>query len=217
MNVILAYSGGMDSTTLLYWLKYKGYTVQTLGFDYGQKHNKEIDIATQLSQQVGIDHNVVSLTALKEAFGNNALTGECAVPHGHYEDETMRSTVVPNRNMIMLAVVTAYAISHNSQYVAYACHAGDHAIYPDCRVSFVRAMSVVLGVCNWQPITLLTPFITFDKTKVCKIAQELNVPISQTWSCYQGGEKHCGLCATCVERKEAFKLAQVEDLTEYEA
>lgn len=217
MKAILSLSGGMDSTTLLGLLKSEGAEVICVSFNYGQKHVKELRAADYVADYYKAPLTPVDLRSVKYLFGGSSLTSPALeIPEGHYEDETMKSTVVPNRNMIMLSLVTALAVRQNADVVAYAAHAGDYAIYPDCRKEFVTAMAEALKLCSYSPIELYTPFINLQKTEICKIANELNVPLHLTWSCYKGGDKHCGKCGTCVERKEAFTLADITDPTVYD-
>jgi len=137
------------------------------------------------------------------------------VPAGHYTNETMKLTVVPNRNMIMLSVAIGWAVSGKADAVAYAAHAGDHTIYPDCRPAFIEAIRQAAALCDWHRVELLTPFVGKTKRDIVRLGAELDVPFGQTWSCYVGGEVHCGRCGTCVERREAFKSAGVDDPTVY--
>ncbi len=150
-------------------------------------------------------------------LGGSSLTDPAVdVPLGHYEAENMKATIVPNRNMVFLAVATAWAISQKAQYIAYAAHSGDHAIYPDCRPEFADAMAQAIKLADWHPVELLRPFVSKTKAEIVKLGQELGVPYQWTWSCYQGGSVHCGACGTCIERREAFALAGVPDPTEYD-
>ena len=216
-RVVAIYSGGMDSTVMLYWLRARGYEVLPLGINYGQRHKRELEAAKEICLRLGYDYKVADLSAIRPFLAGSSQTDDSvAVPHGHYAEESMKKTVVPNRNMIMLSVAIARAISAEAGAVAYGAHAGDHAIYPDCRPQFVRAMADVARLCDWHSVELLAPFICMTKAQIASEGDLLNVPFVRTWSCYEGGELHCGKCGTCVERKEAFDVAGVSDPTQYE-
>lgn len=215
-KTILIYSGGVDSTTLLYFLLSQGHTVKALGINYGQRHLKELDAAGEICAGLDIGFRVADLSSLRAILAGSALTSEeITVPEGHYTSQSMKTTVVPNRNMLMLAVAIAWAISSQYDSVAYAAHAGDHVIYPDCRPEFVRALGEAARLCHYDPIEILTPFIYKTKADIVKIGHDLKAPFHLTWSCYGGQEIHCGRCGTCTERAEAFVLAQVPDPTRY--
>jgi 7-cyano-7-deazaguanine synthase len=217
-KVVAIYSGGMDSTVLLYHLRSQGYDVMALSVDYGQRHRKELDSARSICHMTGIPHEVADLRGITHLLKGSSLTdSEIDVPDGHYAEESMKATVVPNRNMIMLSVAIGYAISLGAQFIAYGAHAGDHTIYPDCRPEFAAAINTAALLADWHQVELLRPFIRMTKTEIAKRGAELNVPFELTWSCYKGGERHCGGCGTCVERAEAFNLAGLQDPTEYEA
>jgi 7-cyano-7-deazaguanine synthase len=202
----------MDSTTLLYQLLAKGYEVRCLTFDYGQRHVKEIKAAGQVCADLGIQHKVMRLAALTELMKGSALTDPTvAVPHGSYEDESMKSTVVPNRNMIMASIAAAWAISTDSGNLAYAAHAGDHAIYPDCRPEFIDKLRRVLAICDYKHLDFIAPFSEMDKGQIAKLGVELGVPFEHTWTCYEGKDEPCGKCGSCVERAEAFAFAGAID------
>jgi len=212
-KVVVVHSGGLDSTVLLYWLINKGHEVRSVGFDYGQKHQKELAAAAIVCSALHIPR---FLMTIRPPLKGSALTDpDMTVPEGHYESENMRITVVPNRNMIMLALAVGYAISEGFGVVAYAAHRGDHVIYPDCRAEFRTAMQEVFNLCHFTPLKLEAPFVSYTKVEIVKIGADLKVPFSLTWSCYKGGSTHCGKCGTCVERKEAFRLAGVADPTHY--
>lgn len=216
-KVVAIYSGGMDSTVLLYHLRSQEYDVRALSVDYGQRHRKELDSASAICRMIGIPHEVADLRGITHLLKGSSLTdSDIDVPEGHYAEESMKATVVPNRNMIMLSVAIGYAISLGAQFVAYGAHAGDHVIYPDCRPEFASAINTAALLADWHPIELLRPFIRLTKAEIAKRGVELNVPFDQTWSCYKGGERHCGRCGTCVERAEAFHLAGINDPTDYE-
>lgn len=216
MDVILSHSGGIDSTVLLYQLRREGARVRCLTIDYGQRHRVEIRHAVNICSRLGIDHRVADFTPLSFALtGSSQTSSEVDVPEGHYTDASMATTIVPNRNMLMLATATAWAIASGAPAVAYAAHAGDHAIYPDCRPEFAHAMAAAMDLAGPKPVTLMRPFIDKTKTEIVALGARLDVPFVLTWSCYKGLDKHCGKCGTCVERREAFDGAGVVDPTEY--
>lgn len=217
MKVVHLFSGGLDSTTALYWLLKQGYEVSALSIHYGQRHQKELQYAAHLCELLKLESKSVDLSAIQPLIASSSQTSDdLEVPEGHYADENMKLTVVPNRNMMMLSVAAAWAISKKADAVCYAAHSGDHTIYPDCRPEFAEAISAVFKICDWHSIELLTPFIDKTKTEIVKIGCELKVPFVKTWSCYKGLDKHCGKCGTCIERKEAFSNLNREDPTPYE-
>lgn len=206
----------MDSTVLLYQLLNAGDDVLALSIDYGQRHKKELECARSLCKDLGVEHRIADLTSLTPLLAGSSLTSpEIEVPEGHYAEDNMKATVVPNRNMILLSVATGWAISAGAESVSYAAHSGDHAIYPDCREEFAEGMNHVMGLADWQKVALDRPFVSLTKADIVKLGAELGVPFERTWSCYKGGELHCGRCGTCVERREAFYLAGVDDPTIY--
>jgi 7-cyano-7-deazaguanine synthase len=216
MKTVVTYSGGLDSTVLLYHLLDLGHEVAALSVDYGQRHSCELDRAGKLCGQLGVAHQTADLSSARHLFSGSSLTSpEIEVAEGHYTEENMKTTVVPNRNMILLALTTGYAISIGAGEVAYAAHSGDHAIYPDCRNEFADAMAAAISLCDWSEVALVRPFVHWTKADIVRRGHELAVPFEQTWSCYKGGERHCGRCGTCIERREAFDLAGVEDPTDY--
>jgi 7-cyano-7-deazaguanine synthase len=218
MHAVLILSGGLDSTTLLYDLVARGDRVDALSVNYGQRHARELACAAALCAQLGVRHECVDLRALGRLLGGSALTdSSVAVPKGHYEEESMKTTVVPNRNMLLLAVAGAWAISLKADAVAYAAHGGDHAIYPDCRPEFAEALDRALGLADWHRIRLERPYVGLTKADLVRRGAALGVPYEKTWSCYEGGKLHCGRCGTCIERREAFDLAGVPDPTQYAA
>ena len=216
-KTVLIYSGGIDSTVLLYDLLNSGYDVKALSVNYGQRHGKELDCAKSLCKQLNVEHHVADLTALNPLLSGSSLTSPYVqVPEGHYEDESMKATVVPNRNMILLSIATGWAMSTGASSVSYAAHSGDRAIYPDCREEFADAMNGVMEIAGWDKVSLNRPFSSLAKADIVKLGDELDVPFEQTWSCYKGGQVHCGVCGTCVERREAFQLSGVTDPTIYD-
>jgi len=218
MKTVLIYSGGLDSTVLLAKLHGEGREVKALSINYGQRHRRELEHAKKICALLNIEHQIADLSALKPLLaGSSQTSDEIAVPHGHYAAENMKLTVVPNRNMLMLAVAGAWAISIKAGSVAYAAHAGDHAIYPDCREEFVAPLSEALARADWHPIGIERPFINLTKTQIVQLGYtiEADALMALSYSCYEGGEVHCGLCGTCTERREAFKDAGVIDPTKY--
>lgn len=217
MRTVLVYSGGMDSTTLLYFLREQGQEVFALSVDYGQRHKKELEYARSLTGDLGVVHEVADLSGIQNLLGGSSLTAtDIEVPEGHYAEETMKLTVVPNRNMILLSVAAGWAISKKCDTVSYAAHSGDHAIYPDCREAFAQALDQTIQLADWHVVSLNRPFVDKTKADLVRLGSDLGVPFERTWSCYKGGETHCGRCGTCVERREAFYLAGIADPTEYD-
>ena len=215
-KTVVVLSGGMDSTTLLYALLEKKHKVKAISFDYGQKHKKELRVAKETCKMLGVEHQVVKLNTFKGLLKSALTDKKHEIPEGHYADDVMKQTVVPNRNMIMLSIAIGYAISLGYRNVAYAAHAGDHAVYPDCRPAFVEAIGKLAEVVDYKPITILTPYLDITKTEVLKKGIDLDVDYSHTWSCYKGKKKACGKCGTCVERLEAFRENNLKDPIEYE-
>lgn len=215
-RAVVAFSGGLDSATLLYWAV-KRYDVTALTFDYGSKHNeKEYAAAKSIAQELDVQHVLVKLPFVNELFKSDLLRSGGDVPEGHYEDSSMRSTVVPFRNGIMLSIATGVAESLEAKTVLYAAHAGDHAIYPDCRPQFLEGMSEAARTGTYINVEIIDPFVGMHKKDIVLIGNELEVPFEVTYSCYKGGDLHCGKCGTCVERREAFELAAVPDPTKYQ-
>ena len=214
MRTVLVYSGGLDSTVLLAHLLAEGREVHALTVNYGQRHSREIDSAKAVCAHYGVPHAVADLRALGPIFGDNSLTNtSLAVAEGHYTEESMKTTVVPNRNMILLSVAAARAIALKAETLAYAAHGGDHAIYPDCRPEFADAMDAAIRLADWHSVRLERPMVTWTKADIVRRGAALDAPFALTWSCYKGGAVHCGKCGTCVERREAFTLAGVPDPT----
>lgn len=205
----------MDSVTMLH--EYADDIALAVTFDYGSNHAKrEIECAKRNCTKLGIEHIVIPLSFMHDYFKSSLLSGSESIPEGHYQAENMRSTVVPFRNGIMLAIAAGLAESRGLDYVMIANHGGDHAIYPDCRDSFIVSMDHAINAGTYRGINILAPYTNKDKAYIAKRGHELGVDFTQTYSCYKGGKKHCGKCGTCVERKEAFALAGIPDTTEYE-
>ena len=212
---VLILSGGMDSTTLLYDEQER--IALAVSFDYGSNHNaREIAFARQHCERLGIRHVVISLDFMGQYFKSSLLEGDAAIPEGHYADENMRSTVVPFRNGIMLSIAVGMAESNGLKYVMMANHGGDHTIYPDCTPQFVTAFDAAASAGTFVQVHLRAPYTNMTKGDIARRGKELGIDYSQTWSCYRGGEHHCGRCGTCVERKEAMAAAGIEDPTIYE-
>ncbi|MFM2477440.1 7-cyano-7-deazaguanine synthase QueC [Celerinatantimonas sp. MCCC 1A17872] len=215
-KVVIIYSGGMDSYTVLNKALREGYDAYPLTFDYGQRHKKEIDVARQVTQSLGLEHKVIDITAINQLLQGSSLTSDIDIPEGHYAEESMKSTVVPNRNMILLSLAIGYAVSIGASKVYYGAHSGDHAIYPDCRPEFVNKMNDVSQIANYEPVEIVSPYLHQSKIEILKDGLAMGLDYSQTWTCYNGREKACGRCGACQERLEAFaKNGQVDPL-EYE-
>ena len=217
MKALVLFSGGLDSTVLSSQMKQEATETRLLSIDYGQRHAKELDHSQKVADHLGLVHEILKLPQLGTILGGSSLTDKNLIlPEGHYAEESMKSTVVPNRNMILLALAGGHALSIGFDTIAYAAHAGDHTIYPDCRPEFADAMNKALGLADWNNLNLHRPYVEMTKSDLVSLGEELNAPLHLTWSCYAGGEIHCGKCGTCVERKEAFALANIPDPTKYE-
>lgn len=214
-KVVVLLSGGLDSSTLLGWCVDKGYQVSPLSLFYGQTHKKELNHASEVCRWYGLENRFKVATLPLGLLSGSSLLGQGPIPEGHYEAESMKSTVVPNRNMIFIALAVGYAQSIGASKVFYAAHSGDHAIYPDCRPEFVSRMQEAVFVSTGEEVSLEAPFLLLSKHMIVSEGTRLRVPLHLTWSCYKGKEFHCGKCGTCVERKEAFELAGVVDPTLY--
>ena len=215
-QAIVILSGGLDSSTLLYDVINQGYNVKALSFDYGQKHRRELDCASATCKKLGIEHKILNLSVLNEVAPSALTRSDWKVPVGHYASENMKQTVVPNRNMVMLSIAAAYAMSNKATKLFYGAHSGDHAIYPDCREEFVEAMKNVIRIADWNPVELKAPYSNIDKGDIVKKGIELKVDYSLTRTCYNSGEKACGKCGSCTERLEAFAKAGITDPVPYE-
>lgn len=220
-SIVLIYSGGLDSTALLLKLLADDHSVRCLSVNYGQRHKKELTAATKICETLQVEHQVIDLTALLPLLkGSSQTDAAVPVPHGHYAAENMKLTVVPNRNMILLAVAGAWAISTKADAIAYAAHAGDHDIYPDCRETFVKPLVEALQNADWHKVELVRPFLKNSKGEIAQIGllcdqdrmnRGLPSVLQYSWTCYEGGEQPCGKCGACVERAEAFQFTRQPD------
>ncbi|WP_339879838.1 7-cyano-7-deazaguanine synthase QueC [Pseudidiomarina gelatinasegens] len=214
-KVVVIYSGGMDSFTVLHHALKQGHDVYALSFNYGQRHVRELDAAAAVCNSLGINHKIVDITAINTLLAGSSLTSDIEIPEGHYEAESMQSTVVPNRNMILLALAIGYAVSIKAEAVYYGAHSGDHAIYPDCRPEFVEKMNAVSLIANYEPIPIEVPFLTNTKAEILAAGLAMGLDYAQTWTCYNGREQACGKCGACVERLEAFAANNCVDPLPY--
>lgn len=216
-KVIALTSGGLDSSVMLASLKASGHEVLSIAFDYGQRHRIELDCASWQAGFNSVPFTLVDMHFMARLIPGNALTDKTVnVPQTHSENEAKHSTVVPNRNMIMMSLAVAHGIAMGCDAVAYATHADDFAGYPDCRPEFVDAMNKAFQLCHWEPIELLSPLVHMSKAQIVEHGIELGVDFSHTYSCYKGGELHCGRCPTCLQRREAFHRCGATDPTQYE-
>ena len=212
---VIIVSGGMDSITLLY--DKKDEIALGISFDYGSNHNaKEIPLAEMHCRRLGIKHITINLDFMHRYFKSSLLEGAEAIPEGHYADDNMKSTVVPFRNGIMLSIAIGIAESNNLKKVLIANHGGDHTIYPDCRPEFIKAIDAAAYAGTFVKAHVEAPYTNITKGDIARIGKQLGLDYTETWSCYKGGDKHCGKCGTCVERKEALAEAGIKDATEYE-
>lgn len=221
-HAVVIASGGLDSTVLAYWLAARHSRLTLVSFDYGQRHRVELDHAAEIARLLDSPHRIIDLTSLGKLMTGSALTdSSIAVPDGHYTDESMVATVVPNRNAIMLDIAVAVAIAVHADAVAFGAHAGDHTVYPDCRPEFVDRFARSAQTANEGLLVpgfqVLAPFLTLTKTDIVRVGEALAVPFARTWSCYRGQEVHCGTCGTCTERREAFRDNGIDDPTVYRA
>ena len=216
-KAVIIYSGGMDSRTVLAKAQWMDREVHALSMYYGQRHNKELECAKQVCAELRIPHKIIDLEFMMDLASHSSLTNSnIDVPEGHYEDESMRDTVVPNRNMIFIALATSYAINISADEVWYGAHSGDHAIYPDCRPRFIYDMQLALNSCHYEPIKLVVPYEDGTKKDILKEGFTMGVDYSKTWTCYNGRAKACGKCGSCQERLEAFNQLGLIDPLEYE-
>ncbi|MGB0833622.1 MAG: 7-cyano-7-deazaguanine synthase QueC [Psychrobium sp.] len=216
-KVVVIYSGGMDSYTVLHKAMEEGKDVYPLTFNYGQRHSKEIEYAAAVCEKLNVSHKIVDISAINQLMAGSSLTSnDIEIPEGHYEEESMKSTVVPNRNMVLLSMAIAYAVSLDARAVYYGAHSGDHAIYPDCRPEFVEKMNDVSQIANYDPVDIVSPYIDVDKIGILTDGLRMGLDYGETWTCYNGREKACGKCGSCEERLEAFEKNDVQDPLSYE-
>lgn len=220
-KAVVIVSGGIDSATLLYKILQEGYDVYALTFLYGQKHRKEIDSAKSICSALDVSHKVIDLSAMKELLSGSALTDSNVeipeVPETAEHYETLKATIVPNRNAIFLSVAIGYALSIGADHVFFGAHYSDRGVYPDCRKEFVEAFQLSERLATDNPSLVIdAPFVDVDKSQIVKLGSELGVPFKETWTCYNGGELHCGVCSSCRERKRAFRESGVSDPTRYQ-
>lgn len=217
---IVILSGGLDSVVLAHLLKEEGHHLHLVSFDYGQRHVKELEYSQKCARRLEARHDVVDIQAIGKLLGGSALTdSSVAVPQSQYDADSMAVTVVPNRNAIFLSIAYGMAVAQNAQMVATAVHTGDHFIYPDCRPEFIESFAkmqkLAVEGCDDPDLKLYAPFVEKTKAQIVETGARLSVPFEETWSCYEGQERHCGRCGTCIERREAFEAAGVSDPTEY--
>jgi 7-cyano-7-deazaguanine synthase len=215
-KIVVIYSGGMDSFTVLHDAVRTGKQVYAVSFNYGQKHSKELHYAQKVCDELAIPHKIVDITAVHQLLLGSSLTDDIEIPDGHYEEESMKSTVVPNRNMIMISLAIGYAVSIDAGFVYYGAHSGDHAIYPDCRPEFVRKMADVARIANYEPVEIVAPFLNASKGEILAQGLKYDLDYSKTWTCYKGRERACGTCGACQERLEAFSNNNATDPLSYE-
>ena len=215
-KIVVIFSGGMDSFTLLNRSLKEDFQVSAVTFDYGQRHSKEIQYAISACKELKVPHKVIDITAINQLLQGSSLTSDIDIPEGHYADENMKSTIVPNRNMILLSLAVGYAISINAKKVFYGAHSGDHAIYPDCRPEFVKKMNDICAIANYEPIEITTPYLNYNKGQIVKDGLLMGLYYRKTWSCYNGKDIACGKCGACFERIEAFSSNNIIDPSEYE-
>ncbi|MEL0630900.1 7-cyano-7-deazaguanine synthase QueC [Psychromonas aquatilis] len=216
-KVVVIYSGGMDSYTVLHKAIEEGLTPFALTFDYGQRHVKEIEVASEVCKELNINHKIIDITAINQLIGGSSLTDtSIEVATGDYDNDNMVNTVVPNRNMILLSLAIGYAVSIGADKVYYGAHSGDHEIYPDCRPIFVEKMNEVAAVANYEKTEIYSPYLKSNKIGILKDGIRMGLDYSKTWTCYNGREKACGLCGSCIERLEAFKENGLSDPIAYE-
>ena len=216
-KVVVIYSGGMDSFTVLNRALKDGKEVYALSFDYGQRHVKELQCASTVCKKLLVTHKVIDISAINQLLAGSSLTDDIEIPEGDYQEESMKSTVVPNRNMILISLAVAYAVSVGANQVYYGAHAGDHAIYPDCRPEFVEKMNDVCKIANYESVEVYSPYLTVSKTAILTDGLAMGLDYSDTWTCYNGRDKACGKCGACQERLEAFADNQATDPIDYES
>ena len=220
-KAVLILSGGLDSSTLGYWLKANGcQELICVSYNYGQRHIVELEHAQKIAARLGAAHQVIDVSFLKDILKGSSLTdSSIPLPEGDYNKENMQSTVVPNRNTILLSLAWSIACVENADVLAYGAHGGDHYLYPDTRPDYFSAINLALRLgtedCRNENLQLTAPFLYTSKAEIVRIGTELQVPFNQTWTCYAGGTMHCGTCGACHSRKQAFTQAGITDPTSY--
>ncbi|MDA9730781.1 7-cyano-7-deazaguanine synthase QueC [Gammaproteobacteria bacterium] len=209
-KILVIYSGGLDSYTLLNEAIFNGHEVEAITFNYGQKHKVEVEYASKFCSDHKIPHEIVNLN-LERVLSDSALVGDTKIPEGNYDKDKMMQTIVPNRNMIMISVAASQAIKNKCEHLWYAAHAGDHEIYPDCRPEFIDKLGAVLSICDYHEIKFEAPYMKLSKNEIVKKGLEMNLNYAQAWTCYVGGKKPCLKCSSCLERASAFKFNEAED------
>lgn len=216
-KVVVIYSGGMDSFTVLNRAIADGHEVSAVSFHYGQRHHRELDVAAKVCEALNVPHKVVDIRSINTLLAGSSLTDDIDIPEGDYANSNMTSTVVPNRNMILLSLAIGYAVSIQASQVYYGAHSGDHEIYPDCRPEFVEAMNQVSQIANYQAVEIHSPYLLQNKADILADGLRLGLDYSQTWTCYNGRAKACGQCSACRERLAAFASHGLTDPLEYES
>ncbi|EPC03724.1 hypothetical protein L861_04330 [Litchfieldella anticariensis FP35 = DSM 16096] len=215
-RAVVIYSGGMDSFTVLHRARREGYEIHALSFDYGQRHARELDAATWVCQQLGIAHQVVDIRAIHGLIDNSALTDASReMPEGNYDSDNLATTVVPNRNMILLSLAIAQAVNIGANKVFYGAHGGDHVLYPDCRPLFVEKMNAVAAIANFEAVEICAPYLHSSKQAILADGLAMGLDYAATWTCYRGEELACGRCGSCRERLAAFTDNGVTDPLAY--
>jgi len=210
-DCVVILSGGLDSTVMLYKLVGEGKMPITLTFDYGQKHCKEIEMAVRTSKLLGLRNMLLNIPLGDIFKSSSLLEGGEDIPEGHYTDENQKSTVVPNRNMILLSFAAGMAEDRQMDEVYYGAHSNDRTTYPDCRPGFIRAVSRCTQEGTYNNVRIIAPFMDWTKADIVREGVRLKVPFENTWSCYKGTDMPCGKCGTCVERREAFEIVGAID------
>ena len=218
MKAMIVCSGGLDSVTLAHKVAAEANLTSLVSFQYGQRHDKELAFAARCAAHFGVPHHIIDIRNVGAQLTGSALTDDVEVPDGHYAEDSMKLTIVPNRNAIMLTIAYGMAAAQGADTVAIAVHGGDHFIYPDCRPEFIEQFAKMqkMALDGYADIDIYAPFLSGSKADIVTAGAAVNVPFKDTWSCYKGGERHCGRCGTCVERAEAFYEAGVADPTDYE-
>ncbi|MYL24595.1 7-cyano-7-deazaguanine synthase QueC [Halomonas alkaliantarctica] len=215
-STVVIYSGGLDSYTVLHRALREGLNVHALSFDYGQRHRRELDVATHVCQALSLPHQVVDIRAIHGLMDSSALTNsQYDIPSDDYASENLAATVVPNRNMVLLSLAIANAVNIGATRVDYGAHGGDHVLYPDCRPAFVDAMNQVAGIANFTPVTIHAPYLYASKADIVRDGLAMGLDYAHTWTCYEGKTLACGVCGSCRERLAAFAQNSVQDPLPY--